>query len=127
MELTQQINRLNLRLSELGEENEMLCERLGVGGAEGLNLGAWQREKEGEREKLKRENYSLQREVQREKERGREGGREGRREGGGGREGGREGRRGSQHCRVVLVKRWKGFLSFVAFFIPHQRKRPLKS
>ena len=70
-ELTQQVNSLDQQVNKLGEFNEMLCERLGVGAGEDAGFAEWRAKKEGEREKLQEKNQSLQKEV-RERERGRE-------------------------------------------------------
>ena len=64
-ELTQQVNSLDRQVNELGEFNEMLCERLGVGVGEDVGFAEWRAKKEGEREKLQEKNRSLQREVRR--------------------------------------------------------------
>ena len=63
MELTQQVNSLDRQLNELSEFNEMLCERLGVGEGEDVGFGTWRVKREGERERVREENRSLQREV----------------------------------------------------------------
>ena len=65
-ELTQQVNTLDRQVNELGEFNEMLCERLGVDPGEDVGFAEWKVQREREREKLQEKNQSLQKEVQRE-------------------------------------------------------------
>ena len=64
-ELTQQVNSLDRQVNELGEFNEMLCERLGVGAGENVGFAEWRAKKEGERGRLREENQSLRKEVKR--------------------------------------------------------------
>ena len=63
IDLTQQVNRLDLLLNQLSEQNEVLRSRLGLGPEEQVDLGEVREKRERERERMREENRLLQREV----------------------------------------------------------------